>query len=1167
MWHFQNSENATLRRVASLPVNSAAVETNKSARKTSDETIKSPLLDGSMGAQFEQRAEKRFPFKTMGHYVPVQVVWFLLLLQLTGAAYQLNARRPDSLASPLQSDAPVDAQGETVLETGEAIIRELSGGESHFYRVNLAPHQFLHLVADQRGIDVVLALYGPDRKRIAEADSPNGTHGPEPCWWVADAGGAYQLEVRALEADAPPGLYQVKIEERRAATVQDQDRIAAQSAFARGEQLFAAGTPESRGSSINDFEFAISRWRATGERQMEATALTRVGNVYDSLGEPRKALDYYNQALAIRRALGNQREEANTLTNIGLIYKTLGEPQKAFINYNRALLLRRAIKDSEGEAFTLHNIAAVYMLLGEPQKALDLYGQALWLRRAVADRSGEATTLDSLGTVYEGLGNPEKALNYYDQALTLARDVGNRREEARILNNIGLIYASSGDGRRAMGYYDQVLSLRRGMGDRLTEVHVLKNLGSLYKSTGEGRRALEYYERALSLVRAMGDRQGEASILNDIGDVYLMRGAGQQAFDCYRQALPLARAVQDRGGEAYTLLNLARAESLLGRLSEAFGYAEAALPIVESLRTKIASQELRATYFASVQPFFEFYINLLMRLHERHPKEGFEIAAFQASERARARSLIESLAESRVNIRQGIDHALLEQEQSLRRALNAKAEQQTRLLNGKHREDEAAVLKREIDDLLTQFQDVEAQIRSRSPHYAALTQPVPLSLNQIQRDLDTDMMLLEYALGEEHSYVWAITPDSIRSFQLPGRAEIEAQARRVYGLLTARNQLVRFETADERRARIAASDAGYLEAATVLARMVLGPVAPYLEKKQLLIVSEGALNYVPFAALPVPATGIATFRQGRSKEPDRPVLSADSENYVPLVVEHEIAYLPSASMLATLRSEPRRITSTVKKVAVIADPVFEKDDERVREGKVGKLTGASLSGRAAARERSRTFNDGLIQSARESGFGDEGLTISRLPYTRREADAILALASEADRKKALDFDASLLTATNPELGSYRFVHFATHGLLNSTHPELSGIVLSLVDSRGVEQDGFLRVNEVLNLKLPVELVVLSGCRTGLGKEIKGEGLVGLTRGFMYAGAARVIVSLWGVSDEASAELMIRLYQKMLGKEELRPAAALRAAQVAIWKEKRWQAPYYWSAFVLQGEPR
>jgi CHAT domain-containing protein len=197
---------------------------------------------------------------------------------------------------------------------------------------------------------------------------------------------------------------------------------------------------------------------------------------------------------------------------------------------------------------------------------------------------------------------------------------------------------------------------------------------------------------------------------------------------------------------------------------------------------------------------------------------------------------------------------------------------------------------------------------------------------------------------------------------------------------------------------------------------------------------------------------------------------------------------------------------------------------------------------------------------------DEVTEIHRLPFTRREAEAILALVPETDRFKALDFDANRAVVTSPALGQYRYVHFATHGFLNTAHPELSGIVLSLVNHRGVEQDGFLWANEVYNLRLPAEMVVLSGCRTGLGKEIKGEGLVGLTRGFMYAGSKRVLVSLWDISDESSADLMARLYRAML-KDHKTPAAALRAAQIEIMKDKRWQAPYYWAAWVLQGEPR
>ena len=201
------------------------------------------------------------------------------------------------------------------------------------------------------------------------------------------------------------------------------------------------------------------------------------------------------------------------------------------------------------------------------------------------------------------------------------------------------------------------------------------------------------------------------------------------------------------------------------------------------------------------------------------------------------------------------------------------------------------------------------------------------------------------------------------------------------------------------------------------------------------------------------------------------------------------------------------------------------------------------------------------------GAVDASYRIPRLLFSRAEALDILSLVPAAARKQALDFEASRTTATSPELGQYRIVHFATHALLNNAHPELSGIVLSLVDESAKPQDGFLRLHEIYNLKLPADLVVLSACQSGLGKEIRGEGMIGLTRGFMYAGALRVVASLWKIDDRATAEFMKRFYEAMLGEKQLRPAAALQAAQIEMWKTGNWSSPYYWAAFVLQGEWR
>jgi CHAT domain-containing protein len=524
-----------------------------------------------------------------------------------------------------------------------------------------------------------------------------------------------------------------------------------------------------------------------------------------------------------------------------------------------------------------------------------------------------------------------------------------------------------------------------------------------------------------------------------------------------------------------------------------------------------------------------------MRLHAAGSTGAEDAAALEASERWRARSLLEILAES-PDIRQGVDPALLQRESGLRDQINARADRQIQLLSAR-RTQQADVVGQQLDALITEYRRVQGEIRVSSPRYAALTQPSPLSVAEIQRDLlDSDSLLLEYSLGDERSYVWAVTHDSLSAHVLPERAEIEALALRVYELLTARNERPGGETPAQRTARLDRAETEYQSLAGELSHILLGPVAAVLGARRLVIVSDGALQYVPFGALPAPT------------------MVAGTNRYRPLIVDHEVVSLPSASVLHVLRREIAGRSPAPKTVAVLADPVFSLDDPRLRRSQAssGQSGTASPAANAPSSE--------VRRSANESGV----TAFERLRFTRQEADAVAALASADARLMATDFAASKATATSEELGSYRILHFATHGLLNNLNPELSGIVLSLVDESGRPQDGFLRLHDIYNLRLGADLVVLSACQTALGREIQGEGLVGLTRGFMYAGAPRVLASLWNVDDRATAELMKQLYVAVLKQGEP-PAAALRAAQVSMWRSGRWQSPYYWAAFVLQGE--
>jgi CHAT domain-containing protein len=333
--------------------------------------------------------------------------------------------------------------------------------------------------------------------------------------------------------------------------------------------------------------------------------------------------------------------------------------------------------------------------------------------------------------------------------------------------------------------------------------------------------------------------------------------------------------------------------------------------------------------------------------------------------------------------------------------------------------------------------------------------------------------------------------------------------------------------------------------------MLLGPVASHLGTKRLLIVSDGALQYIPFAALPRPFPGHSSGRGYRNNQP--------------MVLEHEIINLPSASTLAVLRNELAGRHPAPKIAAVFADPVFEATDLRLKRGTNAEQN--SVSDAATSGEASLSGLQ-MIRSLDDADLIKEGrLAIPRLPYSRGEAEVIRKLVPEKSRRLAVGLAVNHAAVTDPELEDYAIVHFATHSLLNSNHPELSGVLLSMVDEHGQPQErGILSLGEIYNLKLRAEMVVLSACRTALGKDVKGEGLIGLTRGFMYAGAARVVASLWKADDEATAELMRLFYQRMLGKQQLRPAAALRHMQIEMWRSRsKWSVPYYWAAFTLQGE--
>ena len=1034
---------------------------------------------------------------------------------------------------------PAVARAETPpqhLLAGISIERELAGGQSHSYQIMAETGQYLRVTVEQLGLDVVVELYAPDAQKLAEVDGPYSSRGTELAVVIAPLTGSYRLVVVSHEQPSTAGKYKIQVTDLRAVTPAERDWLNAQEAISEAAKLRKPPSAENLRRAVTKYEEALTGWRALGDEIREAETLNEIGGIYQNyFGEPAQALRYRTQALELFRQRQHVLGEAQVLGNIGYSHFLLGDPQQAESFTTQALTAHRATDNPLDVAIMLDNLGLIYAATGEMQAALAYHQQALQSFKALGRRSDEGIALTNLAQAFSTLGNYLQALEMYKQSFALAT---NPAEQGLALRGMGVQYFLQGEVVKAVEFYEQALPLYRQVNNRRHEAWLLSDLGYCFTQLADYPRAQEHLTQALVLSRTLQMRNFEAWGLYRLSVLHVQSKQPEKALDTIAQTLSLSRLTGDNRLEAEALRLRASLELERGDLDAALRSNEESLRTVEAIRSKVVSQQLRVTFQASNLNYYTQQVEILMRQHQLNPKAEWANMALQVAESSLVRGLLDLLTEAHTDIRQGVDPDLLAQERRLQQQINAKALVKERLSISKQNESKALAIGKELIALTTENDQLQGRIRATSPSYAALTQPQPLTAKEIQQQLlDEDTLLLEFALGEKQSYLWVVSPQEIKSYPLPSRAEITAAARKVY------DQWTQIPTAGATTRSQADAQA--------LSQMLLGVAASQLGNKRLLIVAPEILAYVPFSALPEPELSSGSSSEAAKRE---------TQNSKPLILNHEIVNLPSASVLAVLRKETAKRKSAPKTVAVLADPVFEANDPRVAMAKSKRAI--SAPNEVATNVPAETFS----RAVRSMNFKDDRATLGRLAFSRDEADAIAALTTSAQGMKAVSFDASRTTAMSDKLGQFRIVHFATHGFLNSEHPELSGLVFSMLDEQGKPQDGFLRLHEIYNLKLPADLVVLSACQTGLGKEIKGEGLIGLTRGFMYAGAERVVASLWRVNDYATAELMKQFYRGML-KENLRPAAALRAAQLSMWKRKRFNNPYFWAAFTMQGEWR
>lgn len=1043
--------------------------------------------------------------------------------------------------TPARSMPAVAEQKKTFsLEFGKLIEQEIARGQQQEFSISLTAGQFLRVIVYQKSVDVTVAISGNDGKAIAEVGFTS-VGGQESLSYEATTSGEHRLLIKANPVGAARGNYRLQADLKSAATEQDKKRVTAERLMIEANEL-----SKERGRTaqqvIEKQQQALAIWRELDDQLWVACSMTNIGLAYSSLSRYEQAIEYLEQAIAISRQVKDRVGESKARHSFGNSYQALGKFEKANEQYALSLIIRYELMDKVGILRLFNDLGTANFYLSHYDKAIEFFESSLSASREASDRINEGRAYGNLGGVYQQIGRYERAVEYYTHALTIHREGKNQISEGITLNNLGEAYELLGLYEKAIQHFEQALAIARGLKTRQSEGVRLSNLGNVYYSLRRNDKAIECFEQAIVIHREGKFQADEGRTLVRLGNSLLSLGQYDKAIERFNLARTIAREVKSPVDEATALYQLARTECANGNFPQSLSYVKESLSLTESLRSGLVSQDSRAAFFASAQNSYQLYISVLMRQHQADPSKGHNSLAFEISERARARGLLEMLTEARGDIRRGVDAALIERERLLARQFNEKAQRLTQ----SNTLAQLAALKQEIATIENDYEQVQAAIRKSSPHYATLTEPPLLKLAEIQQQLGPDTLLLEYSLGEERSFLWAVSHNSLTSYELPKRELIEQAATDVYSMLTVRSRNRSGETALQRQQRITQTEEQLPVAAHQLSQMLIAPAAARLGNKRLVIVTEGALQYIPFAMLPDP-DNVQASREKKLLNP---------QSAIPLVVNHELIYLPSASTLAVIRKELAGRAPAPKQLAVFADPVFDANDPRL------KVAAARPSNEprpaVATRMIEHPANNAALQGARRA------MVIPRLPFTRKEANQILALATPKSSFKAVGFKASRASALSSELSQYRYLHFATHGYLDSERAGLSALVLSLVDEQGRPQDGFLRAHELYNLNLPAELVVLSACQTGLGKQIKGEGLIGLTRGFMHAGAASVAVSLWNVNDKATSELMTRFYLKML-KERQRPAAAIRLAQVEMWRQSAWQSPYYWAAFVLQGE--
>jgi len=894
--------------------------------------------------------------------------------------------------------------------------------------------------------------------------------------------------------------------------------------------------------------------REISNKEWEAKCLVDLGILYWNIGELEGSSEKYKKALSITKELNlkNKLEHCKTALEIYKLYKegkkfrSLGESQKSIESFKRAIAFAREIRSKEHEVKCLRQLSITNWDLNNFKNYLDLHKDALNIAQSLNHRKEEGNCLYNIGLYYWKLDNYSKALNYFEDALKIALVMKNIEDESSCLTNIGGIYARIGNYDKALEYLTKALTIDEQLGDDAYISIDLNNIGETFQAKGltsgnkeDYYRALAYFSRCLKLATKTRDRKAEVFALNNIGFAHTSLKNYHEAFKYLKLGYKRAEEIKDVENMATLLNNIGIVHYNLGKYEEAVNsYQEAielankingrqilweayfglgqcyekknefylavmsyknAIDIIDHIRSQIFLDTYKASFARDKLKVYEFLISLLFRIDRDYQSNSNTKAMFHIVERAKARAFLESLGESTVDIEERLNPELKKVENELSSRISLIIQQLSRSnLSRKKRQELLSKLRQEEDKYISLI----SKMRVESPKVAGLASAEPCSVEQVQQHLDGKTALIEYFLGESESFVFLVTKNDFGVYSLPYRSEVEKSIKAYLKILSG-SQKGEFQ--------------GILAAKRIY-RELLYPAEGNIPEsvENLVIVPDGILYSLPFETLIL-------------NNQDQLL----NDDYI--IAKYKISYAPSSSALLFL-SENKVKRKSPKSLMAFGNPSYMLKD--------------SSNGR-----KSKTNVEILRELYLEQGF-----YFSPLPYTEREVLEISSYFPEDRKDIYLKDEAREEIFKEAPIKDYQIIHFACHGFLAEESPFRSALVLSLDDDP--QEDGFLQVRELYNLRLKADLVVLSACQTGKGKLERGEGVLGFPRIFFYAGARSVILALWRINDESTAIFMNLFYRYL--SEGNDKAQALRLAKIDMINSK-YSHPFYWAAFVLSGD--